>query len=80
MLCFTLGFVFGIIVRHWLDLHEIPQKEPHDAVEEVYGAEDGYEVRHYNFPHPGETTTTTYPQQPHRAYFYPRNGGESASD
>ena len=67
MLCFTLGFIFGIIVRHWLDLHEIPQKEPHEAVDEAYGA--------------SEVIHTTYPQRPTAAYTsYPCAGGDSTND
>ena len=74
MLCFTLGFIFGIIVRHWLDLHEIPQKEPHDAVEHAYGADEVTWVEFTVAPN------DTYQRMGLPTITYPRNGGESASD
>ena len=71
---FILGFLCGapfwiaagLVLRHCLDLYEIPQREPHDVVDEHYGADD---VIH-----------TTYPQRPHIYTQYPRNGGETAQD
>ena len=86
---FVLGFLCaapfwisaGFIIRHWLDLHEIPQKEPchggpaaHGVVGEDYGH------AHHVSPNDNTDTVVTTSQQPYKAYFYPCNGGETASD
>lgn len=60
------GVISGIVLRHILDLYELPQETPYDAVETTYGASD---------------IISTYPQRPTTIHTsYPRNGGESAQD